>query len=115
MSVADLALLLLGMMTALLGGVFLALSQARNWRTVMGAPPVKFTSRAASGIGWVFVLLSLVVCVVRDGWGFAAILWPMLLGSASGIIALILAFRPASLRLPARLMAACSKDLRPRG
>ncbi len=92
--IADLAFLLLACALALLGGVLLALSQSRNWRVVTGdrnAPP---KARSMRRLGWLLALGALAPCVMRDGWSFAALLWPLVLGVAALLVAMTLSFCP---------------------
>ena len=90
------ALLLVAAGTLSLAGcALLALSQTRNWRTVIGqgAPPPVMRR-----LGWICVGLALVVCVIRDGGSFAALLWPLLLAGGAFAVAMMLAYRPDWLR-----------------
>lgn len=83
---------------ALLGCAYLALSQDKHRRSVLarGAkPPAVSTMRL---FGWVLVMASLMLCVAGDGAGFAALLWPLIVGGAAVVIAIVLAYRPIWLR-----------------
>ena len=84
------------------GSALLALSQPRNWRTVAGQGAARPATRP---LGWVFVGLALVVCVIRDGGGFAALQWPLLLAGAAFTVAMVLAYRPSVLRPLAAVLA----------
>lgn len=97
--------LLLGIagMLALLGCIALALSLKGNWRLVTGAsisPPCKKTARRA---GWLLLSLALLACIISDGIGFAALIWPLLFAVASGIVAMTLSFQPNVLKVAARI------------
>lgn len=86
--------LALAILTAWIGGALLALSQARNWRAVTRAAHTPSAVRAARAMGWLLVIVSFALCVLRDGWSFAAILWPFVLALAASLVAMILSFRP---------------------
>lgn len=101
-------LLALALAAACVGGAALALSQARNWRSVVPAPHTKAVARAAHVSGWSFWLVSLAACVARDGWGFAALLWPLALAAGASCIALVLAFRPGWMRPLAAVLVTIS-------
>jgi hypothetical protein len=105
---ANLVLLAAAFLAACAGGIALALCQARNWRAVTGERDLGAIARLARVIGWCLVFASLAFCVVRDGWSFAALLWPLLLGAAAAFIALTLAFRPQWMKPFAVALAALS-------
>ena len=88
-------LLALAALSAFLGCSYLALSQPRNWRTVMGEGAAH---KAARPIGWGLIILSLILCIARDGGSFAALLWPLLLAGAAFLVAMLLAYQPSTLR-----------------
>ncbi|MEM8774673.1 MAG: DUF3325 domain-containing protein [Pseudomonadota bacterium] len=94
MAMIDLLLLVLASLSALLGCAFLALSQHRHWRTVMGkgAP-----HRAVRPAGWALLAISLAICISRDGSSFAVILWPLLLSAAAILVVMIIAYWPKTL------------------
>lgn len=87
---SDTIWLVLAGLSAWLGCAWLALGQKKNWRTVTGGntPP-----RACVGLGWMFVLATLISCVMRDGVSFAAILWPLIFATAAFLVAMTLAYR----------------------
>ena len=96
MSLVDgILLLTLAAICALGGCAFLALSQGRNWRTVMGKGQASGLTRP---LGWTLIGVSLVPCIIRDGASFAALLWPLLLAAASVTVALLLAYAPSGLK-----------------
>ncbi len=99
-----LALMILALVSSFGGCALLALSQARHWQIVTrspGMPP--HTLRVA---GRSLLLASLVICILRDGLSFAALLWPMLaMAGALGVTAL-LTWRPNTLRRLAQLWCA---------
>ncbi|MEO0462880.1 MAG: DUF3325 family protein [Pseudomonadota bacterium] len=79
-----------------LGCTLLALSQARHWQAIVkdrkSKPP------RIAGLGWGLVLLSLLPCLLRDGSSFAALLWPLVFAASAMSVAMLLAFRPYSLK-----------------
>ena len=98
----DIAWLVFASLFAFLGCALLAISQDRNWRTVMGGSPRPTTAQIARWTGWVFVFSALVACVMRDGGSFAALLWPLLLALAAFAVAMILAYEPRLLKFIGR-------------
>ena len=95
--IVAIALLVLAYTICLLGCALLALSQTRHWRAVLNnrrADPPKVAK-----IGWLLVFTSLVPCVLRDGWSFAALLWPLIFAVSAMTIAMMLTYRPAALRV----------------
>jgi hypothetical protein len=91
-----LGLLLLAIPSALASAVLLALSQERNWRIASG--PRAGRRAMMRWIGWPAVLLTLALCIARDGASFGPILGLFLLATAFMTVTLILAFRPRWLR-----------------
>lgn len=82
---------------AFVGCVMFALSQTKQWRSVVGRsnpPSYKLTRR---WIGSALLLLALPPCILRDGGAFAALLWPLLVSAAALSVALVLAFSPSRL------------------
>lgn len=89
-------LLILAIVSAVASAVLLALSQERNWRIAYGAVAGRRTSMRR--IGWALALLTLVLCIVRDGASFGTILGLFLLAAAFLVTTMMLAFRPRLLR-----------------
>lgn len=89
-------LLILAIVSALASALLLALSQERNWRIAYGAGAGGRTTMRR--IGWPLVLLTLALCIVRDGASFGTILGLFLLAAAFLAVTLTLAFRPRWLR-----------------
>lgn len=82
-----------------LGFALLALSQDRNWRLVIAAPPPsragKIVLRAAgSGL----LALGLPLALVRDGPGFGSLLWGTMTSVAACAVTLTLSWRPSWLK-----------------
>lgn len=100
------ALLLIAFAVCLAGCLLLALSQVRNWRRVTGDS--KAIAPKSSTAGWLFVLLSLVPCVLRDGASFAALLWPLIFAASAMTAALLLTYRAAWLKPVARMLSRTS-------
>lgn len=89
-----------------LGLALLALSQDRHWRAVGGARPVgRPTVVLVRVVGYVLLLASLAVLLVRDGAGFGALLWSCLLMAAAFVVTATLTWRARWLRPLARIVA----------
>ena len=104
-------LLILAVVSALASALLLALSQERNWRIAHGAVAGRRTRMRR--IGWPLALLTLVLCIVRDGASFGTILGLFLLAAAFVAVTLLLAFRPRWLRpvaLPFAANMRCHAD-----
>lgn len=100
MGVLSILLLLAAVGLSLLGCSFLALSQAKHARAVIGGRALEHKrQRSLRARGWVFVAFSFVPCVIRDGWGFAALSWSLIIAGAALTIAMLLAYRPSSLQV----------------
>ena len=106
-------LLLVGMMTAAyLGFALLALTQARPWQRVSRVPPPTSIRRLAlRTLGGLALLLSLVLCLVRDGPSFGALLWATAISLAATAVVFTLTWRPALLH-PLAAMATVGIKLR---
>lgn len=98
MSSLSVLLLLSALLLALCGCGCLALAQRKHFKTVMGNDCGQGGGPAVRMWGWGFVMASLVPCVLRDGGGFAALLWPLIVASGALAVAMTLAYRPAVLR-----------------
>lgn len=87
----------------LAGCVSLALGQAAKWKLVTGNPLVHRTRAAlrVSGLLWLGTALGIGIAV--DGAGFAVLSWTQQVALASFLVAMVLGFRPRSLRRVARL------------
>lgn len=94
------ALLIIAVASALASAVLLALSQERNWRIASGPGAGRRTTMRQ--IGWPLTMLTLTLCIVRDGASFGTILGLFFLAVAFVGVTLTLAFRPRWLR-PATL------------
>ena len=112
MAMAD-WLLLAGIVTAAyLGFALLALTQARSWRRLGQSPPPTGIRRLAlRTVGGLALLLSLVLCLVRDGPSFGALLWATAISLAAATVAFTLTWRPALLR-PLAAMATAGTRIR---
>ena len=106
-------LLLVGIMTAAyLGFALLALTQARPWQRLGQAePPTGIRRLTLRTLGSLALLLSLVLCLVRDGPSFGALLWATAISLAAATVVFTLAWRPALLR-PLAAMATVGIKLR---
>ncbi|MEM1381812.1 MAG: DUF3325 domain-containing protein [Pseudomonadota bacterium] len=82
---------------------FLALSQDRHWKAL--APKGTKPRPVLRRIGWSLAAATLVVCVLRDGGSFAALIWPMVMAAASFTVAMGLAYYPAPLKYLAGKLA----------
>lgn len=96
----------LALALALLASLSLALSQRRNWRAVMNGAPGPNVMRARS-LGATLFAVCLAVCIIRDGPGFAALLWPFLSSAAAMAVAMLLTYAPTRLQHIARALLRC--------
>lgn len=97
------------MLTACLvfaGCMSLALSQDRNWKTVAATAPAGRAQAAARFVGWVLLGATLAISVSVAGPGFAVLMWTLQIAVASFIVAMMLSFRPGSLRPVVRAYSA---------
>ena len=103
-------LLLVGIVTAAyLGFALLALTQTRHWRRVSRAPPPTGMRRLAPRtLGGLALLLSLALCLVRDGPSFGALLWATAISIAAVAVAFTLTWRPALLSPLVKMVAISS-------
>ncbi|MDX8354814.1 DUF3325 domain-containing protein [Cognatiyoonia sp. IB215182] len=87
------AMLLIVLLWSLwIGFAAFALSQVKHWQAIMGRRDLPaVTARAARWLGWTLLSLSVVVALLRDGWGFGLLLWPM----AAFFVALAVSFTVA--------------------
>jgi len=94
------SLLLLALFAAAYAGfVLLALSQARHWRTVVGAAALpRSRVLALRTIGGALIALSLLIALMRDGPSFGSLLWATAISLAALAVAFALAWRPRLLR-----------------
>jgi hypothetical protein len=93
--------LLLGaaMLLAFIGCGYFALSQEQHWRAVTSStqPPSKqFQLKTYSALA---LIASYILFAQENGLGFALLLWPLTAGYCIFCIAMILAYRPAILRI----------------
>ncbi len=102
-----LGLLILAIASALASALLLALSQERNWRITYSAGAARRTMMRR--IGWALALLTLALCIARDGTSFGPILGLFLLAAAFVAVTLLLAFRPRWLGPVASLFATDSE------
>lgn len=76
------------------GFALLALSQDRNWRLVVAAPPLsrvaKITLRIA---GYTLLAFGLSLALWRDGPGFGSLMWGTLISLAACAVTMILSWR----------------------
>ena len=96
----------LSILSAFWGCVFLALSQHRHLRAVLGERQAKRITRP---LGWLLVLSSLLFCILRDGVNFAALTWPLSMALASFLVAMVLAYKPGWLSPVAVKAERCDK------
>lgn len=87
-------MILLAAVLVLAGCVSLALSQSRNWALVSPQVLCSQTQILARRLGWSSLLVALVLCVMAEGAGFAALLWPLLFAVQSLLVVLTLSFCP---------------------
>jgi len=94
------SLLLLALLAAACAGfALLALSQARHWRTVIGAAALpRRRVLVLRAIGGALIALSLILSLLRDGPSFGSLLWATAISLAALAVAFTLAWRPRLLR-----------------
>ena len=97
---------------AYLGFALLALTQTRPWQQVdQTAPPTSIRRLVLRTLGGLALLLSLVLCLVRDGPSFGSLLWATAVSLAAAAVAFTLTWRPVLLR-PLAAMATVGIKLR---
>lgn len=89
-------LLVLAYALCVVGCALLAFSQTRNWRLVMGDRKAQPPRTAV--VGWLFILIAVIPCIVRDGGSFAALLWPLVFAAGAMSVAMVLTYRPEWLK-----------------
>ncbi len=90
-------LLLLAGAFVLLACASLALGLPSNWKLVTGEPLAGHVQKIVRRSGWGALFLALVISIVRDGAGFAALIWPLLFALAAFATAMALSYRPSIL------------------
>jgi len=81
------------------GFALLALSQARHWRTVVGAAALpRRRVLVLRTLGGALIALSLILALMRDGPSFGSLLWATAISLAALAVAFTLAWRPRLLR-----------------
>ena len=105
--------LLVGILiAAYLGFALLALTQARPWQRVgQGPPPTGIRRLALRTLGGLALLLSLVLCLVRDGPSFGVLLWGTAISLAAAAVAFTLTWRPSLLRPLVKVVAMNSRQM----
>lgn len=104
---------LLALLLAVLGFAWLALALPNHWRQVHGSVPLAAPQQIALRSGASLMLgLSLLCCLAGDSPAMAMLLWLMLLGVATLLVALTLSWRAQWLALlwPVRPQAERSAD-----
>ena len=106
-------LLLVGIVTAAyVGFALLALTQARPWQRVyQAAPPTVIRRQVLRTLGGLALVLSLILCLLRDGPSFGVLLWVTAISIAAAAVAFTLTWRPVLLR-PLAAMATVGIKLR---
>ena len=105
----DVLLLISLSLTAYLGFALLALTQARPWRRLSQTPPpTGIRPLALRILGGLALVLSLVLCLVRDGPSLGALLWATAISVAATAVAFTLTWHPALLR-PLAAMATAGR------
>ena len=106
-------LLLVSILTAAyFGFALVALTQARPWQRLgQAAPPTGIRPLALRTLGGLALVLSLALCLVRDGPSFGALLWATTISLTAAAVAFTLTWRPALLR-PLAAMATAERKVR---
>ena len=106
---ASVLLLIALFLAAYLSLALLALAQARPWQRVSQIPPLTGVQRLTlRTLGGLALLSALVLCVVRDGPSFGALLWSTTISIAATAVAFTLSWAPAWLRPLAKVTAMLS-------
>lgn len=98
-----LAFLVLLCVALWVGFAALALSQNKHWAAVTSehtCPDI--TARALRTFGWIALATSVVPSVLRDGYAFGLLLWPMMAFGVGLAVSFTIAYRPRLLRGMAR-------------
>lgn len=106
-------LLLISILTAAyFGFALVALTQAQHWRRISRAPPpTGIRPLALRTLGGLALVLSLALCLVRDGPSFGSLLWATAVSLTAAAVAFTLTWRPALLR-PLAAMATTERKVR---
>jgi len=81
------------------GFALLASSQKKHWQRITGRKGMPPSPRARRLFGGLFYLAALACALLRDGPSFGSILWVLTLSVSAFAVAMVLAGRPAWLRL----------------
>jgi hypothetical protein len=87
-------LLVAAALSMFLGATTLALSQSPHHKKVSILNPWSMNRST----GWGLICLSLVFCIVGEGFSFALVFWPRLTTGGCCCITIKLAFRPTQLK-----------------
>ncbi|WP_082992774.1 DUF3325 family protein [Erythrobacter sp. QSSC1-22B] len=90
------ALLAGAVLMAFLGCACLALSQERHWTVSTGKPPISELAQRNAGL--LLLAGSLGLSVARDGFTFAILFWPLIVGVGAIATSATLTWRPWLLR-----------------
>lgn len=99
----SLILLVLSVLLSLIGCIYLSYSQEKHAKKIFGKDAPLLQSVHQQRWGWGSLILSLLCQSLSSTMDFAIILWPIFFGANAFIVAMLIAFRPEWLRLPAIL------------
>ncbi|WP_458097566.1 DUF3325 domain-containing protein [Roseomonas sp. WA12] len=94
-------------------GAFTALSLAmdRHQRDVFGRKLPPHRTRALRLLGWGALPLSLVPCILVQGWAIGPVLWCGLLALAAGLLVLLIPYAPRAVPVLGTLLPALALAL----
>lgn len=96
---ADGLLLVVAFACSVCGMAWFALAMRTHWGQVRGTGTLAAGAvRKLRGLGAAALLGSLALCLTADHVSMAALVWVMMLSLSAVLLALVLAYRPASLR-----------------
>ncbi|MBA4766355.1 MAG: DUF3325 domain-containing protein [Porphyrobacter sp.] len=94
-------MLIAAAVTSVLGSAILALSQPRHWQAVTGT--MSAPRRSTGRIGWCLIAASLMLVILRDGFSFGTLFWPLVVGFGSLLTGIALTWMPTLMKPLARL------------
>ena len=78
----------------ILGSALIALSQDRNWRLVITAPPTSYATKIAlRATGSMLHVIAIPLSLWRDGLGFGSLMWGTMISVAACTVTALLGWR----------------------
>lgn len=91
-------LLAAALLLAIIGAAMIALVRRSHWTAVTGLPMPTDDERKKVTVGAGLLLFTVVLAVLRDGWGMGLLLGPLLIAIGIAIVIVTLALRSRVLR-----------------